>query len=235
MFHFNEINKDIVDLIKRSINGEFNYKVFKPKFITREEFFAKKDTDAYIRCVWSFGNGQRSYLFGKDIEKYKESMHNAIVFNIFNDEAKKVLGMEKFNEGYSIKQRRLFYRSRQQLQQLQRLEQLEQLQRLQRLQRLERLELHSKSYNEIEIQKDAIIYCDPPYQGTAEYKEGAFNHKEFWDWVREKSKTNNVYISEYNAPNDFNSILSFEQKSTLQGGQQKHNNQPMERLFTIIK
>lgn len=54
-----------------------------------------------------------------------------------------------------------------------------------------------------------------------------------WELVREISKTNNVYISEYNAPNDFNSILSFEQKSTLQGEYQKHNNQPKERLFTI--
>ena len=95
------------------------------------------------------------------------------------------------------------------------------------------MDFYSKSYNEIEIPKDAIIYCDPPYAGTAEYKEGGFNHKEFWDWVRKISKTNKVYISEYTAPCDFKTILEFSQKSTLQGGQQKHTNQPNECLFTI--
>ena len=76
-----------------------------------------------------------------------------------------------------------------------------------------------------------MIYCDPPYKGTAEYKEGGFNHAEFWEWVREKSKEHKVYISEYSAPNDFKAILKFERNSTLHSGQNK--NQPAECLFTI--
>lgn len=114
---------------------------------------------------------------------------------------------------------------------LERLEQLQQLERLQRLQQLEQLQLHSKSYNEIDIPKGAVVYCDPPYQGTAEYSEGGFNHIEFWNWVRDLSQTNKVFVSEYKAPDDFKAILKFPQKSTLQGGTQKHDNQPMECLF----
>ena len=125
----------------------------------------------------------------------------------------------------------------QQLQQLERLEQLQQLQRLERLQQLEQLEqleLHSLNYNEVTIPHGSIVYCDPPYAGTAEYKEGSFNHAEFWEWCRKISKTNKIYISEYSAPPDFVPVITFEQKSTLQGGTQKHNNQPKERLFVPI-
>jgi site-specific DNA-adenine methylase len=53
------------------------------------------------------------------------------------------------------------------LQSLERLESLESLERLERLESLERLEkviFTSKSYEEVEIIKDAIIYCDPPYK-----------------------------------------------------------------------
>lgn len=51
-----------------------------------------------------------------------------------------------------------------------------------------------------------LIYCDPPYQGTAGsagFDSSLFDFPSFWQWVREKSKTNIVLVSEYTAPNDF--------------------------------
>lgn len=51
--------------------------------------------------------------------------------------------------------------------------------------------------------KNAVIYCDPPYQGTTKYSTGSFNYDEFWNWCREISKDNIVFVSEYNAPDDF--------------------------------
>jgi len=146
------------------------------------------------------------------------------------------------------------------LEQLQRLERLQHLERLEHLQRLEKLQqlnnldtlqtltnqeiplftnsnkikLFAKSYDEIDIPKDVVIYCDPPYKGTYEYSEGGFDHEKFWLWVKQKSKTNPVYISEYQAPDDFVSVLSYHRKSTLQGGNQQHTNQPNECLFRII-
>ncbi len=51
--------------------------------------------------------------------------------------------------------------------------------------------------------RNSIIYCDPPYTGTTEYKN-SFNSSAFWDWVRDMSKANNfVFVSEYSAPEDF--------------------------------
>lgn len=63
--------------------------------------------------------------------------------------------------------------------------------------------LHS-DYKNLNIPKNSIIYCDPPYEGTAKYSTGAFNHDAFWQWCREKAaEGHQIYISEYNAPNDF--------------------------------
>jgi len=61
----------------------------------------------------------------------------------------------------------------------------------------------NSSYQLLDIPKESIIYCDPPYEGTTKYKDG-FNHSEFWEWVRIKSlEGHNVFVSEYNAPDDF--------------------------------
>ena len=61
----------------------------------------------------------------------------------------------------------------------------------------------NSSYQLLDIPKESIIYCDPPYEGTTKYKDG-FNHIEFWDWVRTKSlEGHSVFVSEYNAPDDF--------------------------------
>lgn len=218
-FHFNEIKADNVELIKKSIAGEFNYERFKPEFIGRDEFFARLD-DPYIRITWSFGNNQKTYLFSKEIEPYKKSMHNAIVFNRFDDLAKKVFSHDGFKDGYSIQDRRLFLRSRigffrlngipdflyeflneKQLHQLQRLQQLQQLQRLQQLkqlkqlEQLQRLQFYSKSYDKVPIEKNSIIYCDPPYKDTTDYGND-FDHKRFLDWAHEQNEP--VFISEYN-------------------------------------
>lgn len=157
-FYFNEIKSDIVYLIKRAVNGDFSYDKFKPPFISRDEFFKKLD-DPYIRVCWSFGNNQKTYLFSKEIEPYKKSMHNAIVFNEFDELARKVFNHSSFRDGYSIRDKRISLRNRieffslngvpdflrcflkpQQLERLQQLEMLQQLERLERLEQLQRLE-----------------------------------------------------------------------------------------------
>ncbi|MEI6422639.1 MAG: hypothetical protein WCP55_10500 [Lentisphaerota bacterium] len=164
-FHYNEINADIVDLVTRSINGDFNYNKFLPPWVSREDFFAKKDHDAYIRCLWSFGNSQSGYLFSDDIESYKKSMHMAVVFNEFDNVANAVFGFLAWPKNIdSIFKKRIYLRQKiehyrvtnsipkilypyikqlerlEQLERLQQLEQLEQLQQLERLQRLQQLQ-----------------------------------------------------------------------------------------------
>lgn len=70
-----------------------------------------------------------------------------------------------------------------------------------------------KSYEDISV-SNALIYCDPPYEGTTKYKDG-FDHKAYWNWVREMSKNNIVLCSEYNAPDDFECIWTKQLTTTL--------------------
>lgn len=224
--HYNEIEPSTVRLVLDAIAGRYNYSVFKPKWISREEFQANLD-DAYIRIIWSFGNNQKGYLFGKDVEPYKRSLHQAVVFGEFDDRARKVLGISKWPAHLSIRGRRLLSRSivrlrgdrldleqLERLQRLERLEQLEQLERLQQLERLEQLEgftTSSLSYEQVPIKPNSVIYCDPPYVNTAGYTR-SFDHNRFWDWVRECPHP--VYISEYTAPSDMRIIAAFNHRKS---------------------
>jgi len=71
---------------------------------------------------------------------------------------------------------------------------------------LEGVILSCKSYTELEIPENSIIYCDPPYASTTKYRD-SFDHDKFWEWCRQQSKAGHqVFISEYNAPEDFKCI-----------------------------
>lgn len=226
-FHFNEIKEGQCDFIKDAIAGKYNYKNFLPKFIDREEF--KKSNDPYVKIIWSFGNNCKQYLFNPDTEKKKRSLHNAVVFNEFDDYAKNFMGFDKF-EFTDIKKRRLALKRAGpglRLEELERLQSLQQLQQLERLERLERqIEFSSLSYDQVEIKDNSVIYCDPPYAGTAKYSEGGFDHGKFFDWALNNKHP--VFISEYKAPKDFKLIKCFSHRSTLSSSA---NNGVYEKLF----
>lgn len=158
---YNEIQKPVAGLFRDAIVGKYSYENFKPEWVSREEFHAKKASDAYVAMFWSFGNNRGDYLFGKDIETYKRSMHQAVVFGEFNELSSQVLGISEW-ETENIKNRRLFLRQKiehyrktgipvclhpfltekqlERLEQLERLPHLEQLQQLEQLKQFERLE-----------------------------------------------------------------------------------------------
>lgn len=92
--------------------------------------------------------------------------------------------------------------------------------------------IHS-DYKDLDI-NNSLIYCDPPYQSTTGYKTGGFNHKEFFDWCRlMATKGNLVFVSEYNAPDDFECVWQGEQKTNFSSGRKKATHNAVEKLFTI--
>ena len=81
--------------------------------------------------------------------------------------------------------------------------------------KLQGVKLIQEDYKRLVIPNNSIIYCDPPYLGTTKYKND-FDHENFWEWCREKTKEGHkVFISEYNAPDDFKYIWSKEINSSL--------------------
>ena len=97
---------------------------------------------------------------------------------------------------------------------------------LKQIKNLKDVHFETKDYKCLDVH-NAVIYCDPPYEGTTKYKDD-FNHKEYWDWIREKSKNNIVFCSEYNAPDDFVEIWSKELTTTLDKSSRKKD---VEKLF----
>ena len=98
---------------------------------------------------------------------------------------------------------------------------------------LESISFSCSDYNNINIPPESIIYCDPPYQKRDDtYQEKSFNHDVFWDWCRTKTNEgHNVFVSEYNAPNDFKCIWQKQLPNT-------HPNQKkmsIEKLFKYIR
>lgn len=62
----------------------------------------------------------------------------------------------------------------------------------------------NRDYKNVEIPDGSLVYCDPPYKGTTDYSNSkGFSHTVFWEYVRELSKTNFVFVSELDAPYDF--------------------------------
>jgi len=93
---------------------------------------------------------------------------------------------------------------------------------------LKGIEFHNKNYWELIIPHNSIVYCDPPYQGTTSYKIN-FDHEKFWNWVRKiKKQGHQVFISEYNAPEDFKCIW---EKPIISQISKKGNKNRVEKLF----
>lgn len=95
----------------------------------------------------------------------------------------------------------------------------------------------SGSYESLELPINSIVYCDIPYQGTYSEVEGysckTFDYDKFWNWVRYISKQgHSVFVSEYNAPADFECVWQKDAKSSLSAnGKIGGNKVSVEKLF----
>ena len=80
---------------------------------------------------------------------------------------------------------------------------------------LKNAEFSCLDYKDVIIPNGSVVYADPPYANTTGYTTGVFDTDEFWDYMREISKNNLVFISEENAPDDFECIWQQDFKRML--------------------
>jgi DNA adenine methylase len=93
--------------------------------------------------------------------------------------------------------------------------------------------LINKSYLDLDIPPNSIIYCDPPYQNTTGYTS-KFDHDEFWQWCRIKeSEGHAVFVSEYDCPTDFTCLWEKEVSSSLT--KNTGSKRSIERLFRYYR
>ena len=238
--HYNDLDKDITNAFERVISQDREW--IKTLIISRDEFTEIKDkenktTDEFLKLlVNSFGNKKANYLYNKGISDLKYNLAKEII------EKHDVFSGYTHTETYkrSIEKHKQFEQL-QQLEQLQRLQQLEQLQQLQQLQQIEQLQqldrlqikATNKSYHDFSEVSGAILYLDPPYEGS--HQKGyinSFDSQEFYDWAFEIAKTNVVIISSYSISDErFEAVYSFDKAhSTLEGGTR---NDKCEKLFMV--
>lgn len=76
-----------------------------------------------------------------------------------------------------------------------------------------------KSYDEwvFPTDKRLAIYCDPPYATSQSKKRYAvsFDIEKFWEWAEELSKSHDVFVSEYEAPDGWESVIDLEKRQSL--------------------
>lgn len=233
--HYNELNRHIYSLVEYLRNN----KELEPKFyewVTREMFFeqigkSNEDADWYsgfVMSCWSFGNSQSSYLYGTDIEEMKRLAHEFIVNGCLESMAKIGIEIPELLNIKDMQKRRTVFcdyigkenGDRFDVQSLERMVQLE------RIQHLQNLQITNLSYENVPIiGNNPVIYCDIPYRGTGEYKEGGFNHEAFYDWANDIDYP--VYISEYDAP--FKEVHAFTHRSSLSATNNKKKT--IEKVF----
>lgn len=230
-FIINDIS-DVTQLFVDAMNGKYKDE---KRWISREDFFRLKDSDPYVRYVWSFGNNARTYMYSPEIEPWKKAYHYAVVLGDFSEFEKmgvyfvnhEVLGdrsalkkqiMQKYVElGKNYKQ--------QSLQSLERLQSLESLKSGFDIERLQ------KDYRDVDIPKGATVYCDIPYRGTETYNRQKWDYDSFYEWAQ--SLDYPIYISEYAMPDGFTCIG---QKTIAQNFDKKSAKKHVtEKVFTQTK
>ncbi|MDD6655195.1 MAG: DNA adenine methylase [Treponema sp.] len=228
----NDIDSRCPKLFLDAINGKFKNET---RWISREDFYNLKDDDGYVAFCWSFGNDGKSYLYSKEIEPWKKALHFAIIFNDYSLGKELGMNLSVVDGIKGVTNRRLFLQKylkgkdsplKRSINKNNILHTLNRLQSLESLERLERLERLCKSYDEIEIKPNSIIYCDIPYKGTDDYNGINFDYERFYSWSKNQKEL--CFISSYEMPEDFIPIAEFPHRSILSATK---NNLVLEKVF----
>jgi site-specific DNA-adenine methylase len=224
--HYNELNPLIVKAFTMSINGEFKNE---NRWVSREDFFKLKDTDPYVALCFSFGNNSdKGYAYSKEKEPFKKALHYAICFNDFSLLKDLNIHIDETLKGRLEICKAVNNVILQHLINLNRLQHLERLDRLQSLEPSKEIQMTNLDYRDVKIESDSVIYCDIPYKNTEKYSIGDFNHNEFYEWAR---RQNNIYISEYDMPEDFKIVSERNIKSILSAT--SNDKTVTEKLFKV--
>ena len=221
-FILNDLQGDVPKLFVDALKGDLD-KYNPLHWVSREQFFAEKATNSFIRLVYSFGAKGDTYLYSKELEPYKKAIHYAIIEDewsefdrlcpeVCSDTYNALKGLVEWNERRLAFQRAVasslkglssqnpYYKSPVTLNGTNAAQHLERTQRLVELRnlRLPSIQTESKDYRDLVIPEGAVVFCDPPYKDSkVKYNGRGFDHAAFYDWCVETAKTHPVYITEY--------------------------------------
>ena len=165
--HYNDLDKDITNAFERVISQDREW--IKTLIVSREEFFEIKEkenktTDDFLKLlVNSFGNSTKTFMYSKEISDLKYNLAKEIIKN--HDVFSGYKQTETYKKVTSGSEWDWFNEKK--VQSLEQLGQLGQLEQLQKLQQLGEVKATNKSYHDFGEVSGAILYLDPPYEGTS--------------------------------------------------------------------
>ena len=230
--HYNDLDKDITNAFERVISQDREW--IKTLIVSRTEFTEikakeNKTTDDFLKLlINSFGNKKANYMYNKQISDLKYNLAKKIIekHDVFSG-YKQTETYKKVTSGLDWN----WFNAKPEKNKT--LGQLKHLQQLERLQKVNKIKATNKSYHDFSEISGAILYLDPPYEGTSQDSYiNSFNSQEFYDWAFEMSKTNILIISSYSISDErFEAVYSFDKaRSTVQGGTSDKEN---EKLFMV--
>ena len=96
------------------------------------------------------------------------------------------------------------------------------------------VEFSSCDYRDLIIPAKSIVYCDPPYDSTLQYRSGTFDSEAFWVWCDELIQLGHqVFVSEYSAPDHWKCV--WQRKVTNSLTADTGAKRGVERLFSCTR
>jgi site-specific DNA-adenine methylase len=248
--HYNELSLAVGSLMQALKDGDPISKAWIDRDTFEREYTGNDAWAGLLQTCWTFGNNQKSYLYGKPIEKFKEKLTDLVMTGEGNigeleDMANELL-IKEFGKTdphvkiflnpviYSTPYQRRIVLNRQipnigQLQHLARIERLIQIQNMPGISQL--MITAGKGYDEVPINSTkSVVYCDPPYENTAEYREGGFDHKKFYEWCMTRPFP--VYVSSYKVTDPrFKLVKAVNTRSLLASAYSKESSYNYENVY----
>ena len=209
---YSDVDSSITELVKNLFNGVYYNRIDLFEWVSRDRFYAEKETNPIVKWCWSFSNNGKDYLYSLDKEPQKEAIHKAIVNKEYSQLFLQITSgvipfkadsiPDRKKEWYSFCRQILKSGDKNRLQCIERRLHLTQVEALTRVQAQTQVEALTRSYTEYEYQPGDVVYCDIPYNSTNCGSYQGFNHSEFWNWAEKIP----CYISEYSAPDGFECV-----------------------------
>lgn len=209
--HYNDLSEIVYDYVYDCIFDDMSVDK-KSSWISRDDFNRLKNDNPYIRYIWSFGNNGLDYMYGYNVEDFKRKLHNYVYYGdmeLFSDDNARLSeqDIEYAKTIQTIEKRYAYIRNKIHTNDTRCIEYERQIsydefRNCILTEKNSFFTLSNKSYDEVNIRPDSVIYCDIPYVNTRNTQyHSSFDYKRFYDWCR--TNDNIIIISEYVMPEDF--------------------------------
>ena len=219
----NDKHPDALRLFADAIAGKT---LRRTEWVSHDAFRRLRDSDPFVRYVWSFGGKGERYLYGRNVVPWKMALLDLYAHG--NDAAIRAI-FPDFPAGLTSDEARAWIKAHgDQLRQAYagrygcdlpaepyRLQHYESAKRINALSALGRPpDVSMTDYASVPITGPGVIYCDPPYLGTENPYGEAFDYERFYSWAESQSLP--VFVSEYWMPPDrFRCVAEFKLNCTL--------------------